>query len=557
MLADLQAKLKKCLSDSLDENFSQSHLLPCIELEVPADKKHGEFSTNIALKSVKIFKKSPMILAGEFLEVFTEAIECSPLKDKISKMEVVKPGFINFFLKINAFTDVLSQILDEKEKYGASTIGRNQKILVEFVSANPTGPLSVAHARQAAVGDSLVNIFKFLGFDARKEYYVNDGGNQIKILGESIRCRCMQILGEEIDFIEDGYQGEYIKDIAQDFLKDNNIRTMEDLKAIERQAFNVFGKNYLLDVIKKELCDFGVSFDFWAFESEIATSTAIESMLDSFKQKGLTYQEDGALWFKSTDFGDTKDRVLRKSDGNYTYLTPDIVYHNHKFSRGFEYIVDILGPDHHGYIARLKAAAEALGRSRDSVNVKIVQLATISRDGEKVSMSTRAGQYVQLREVIDEVGVDAARFFFLMRLMSAHLDFDLELAKKETAENPVFYIQYACARINSINKKTKEFQIEGKLSDFVLLTEGEEFDLIKKISSFSDALMLCKKKLDPYPLISYLQSLAACFHKFYDNHRVVVSDVELSSQRLALINAAGIVLRNGLRLLAIKSPEKM
>lgn len=559
MLSKFKTKLQAHFEQSLRDTFPDyQKLLPSLELEIPADKQHGEFSTNIALKSAKLFKKSPMDLAGEFLSVFQEIAESESFKGEIAKVDIKKPGFINFFLTPQAFCTILGQIFDEGEDYGRLDFGAQKKVQIEFVSANPTGPLSVAHARQAAVGDALANILNYIGFDASREYYINDGGNQINILGYSIKCRAIEILGGTVKFPDDGYQGDYVKDMAQIFIDDNGISTIDELEALDLKRLTEFGVEYLLDIIKKDLDDFRVHFDVWAHESEIATKANIEAVLDYLGEKGFLYEMDGALWFKSTDFGDDKDRVVEKSDGSYTYLTPDIVYHKNKYERGFEQVINIWGPDHHGYIPRLKAAVEALGKDREALEVLIVQLATIYRQGQPVSMSTRRGEFISLREVIDEVGVDAARFFFLMRHITVHLDFDLELAKKETSENPVYYIQYAHARVHSINAKAEEAKIRMKKSDFQLLKEDEELDLIKKLGSFSDILMVCYHELDPFALVSFLQELATSFHKFYDCHRVIdPQNTDLSSERLALVNAAKIVLADGLRLLGLSTPEKM
>ena len=555
--SNFKAQFKAHLENALQRSFPSQQPLPFFELEIPAEKTHGEFSSNIALKSAKIFRKSPLHIAEEIREIFQNSLRGTSLEDKIARIEVKNPGFVNFFLTPCALYDILEQIFQEGDSYGKSAIGQNKKIQVEFVSANPTGPLSVAHARQAAVGDALVNILNFLGFEAKREYYINDGGNQINLLGESIRCRAIELLGGRADLPENGYQGEYVKDIAGDFMKKHGITALEDIQAADVRRFRQFGVDYLMAVILKDLDDFHVHFDFWAHETKIATPQNIEAVFDDLRENGFLYEKDGALWFKSTDLGDDKDRVVKKSTGAYTYLAPDIAYHKNKYERGFEKIINIWGPDHHGYIPRLKAAVVALGKDRESLKVLIVQLATIYRDGKPVSMSTRRGEFISLREVIDEVGVDAARFFFLMRHINVHLDFDLELAKKETPENPVYYIQYAHARIHSINKKAKEASLTERKTDFALLKEEDELDLIKKLGSFPDILMICYHELDPYALVSYLQELATCFHKFYDRHRVITEDHARSCERLALINAAKIVLANGLRLLGLSTPEKM
>lgn len=559
MLSEFKAKLQTSLETSLKDTFpSHRQTLPSLELEIPSDNLNGQFSSNIALKSSKLFKKPPLELAAEFLTIFNHVVDSGPLKEKVARIEVKKPGFINFYLTPQVLYDILEQIFKEQEAYGRLDFGAKKKVQIEFVSANPTGPLSVAHARQAAVGDALANILNFLGFDAHREYYVNDGGNQINILGYSVKCRAVEILGGAVQFPEDGYQGAYIKEMARIFIDDHKINTLDELEKLDLKRFTRFAVDYLMDVIKKDLDDFHVHFEAWSCESQIATPGHIEEVLNDLRKKGFVYEKDGAWWFKSTDLGDDKDRVVKKSDGSYTYLTPDIVYHKNKYERGFQKVINIWGPDHHGYIPRLKAAVEALGQDRGSLEVLIVQLATIYREGQPVSMSTRRGEFISLREVIDEVGVDAARFFFLMRHINAHLDFDLELAKKETSENPVYYIQYAHARVHSINAKAAGVGIKSKESGFHLLKEEEELDLIKKLGSFSDILMICYGELDPYALMSYLQELAAGFHRFYDRHRVIdPQNKALSSERLALTNAARIVFANGLRLLGLSTPEKM
>ncbi|MBI5150845.1 MAG: arginine--tRNA ligase [Candidatus Omnitrophica bacterium] len=557
MLSDLRAQLTKHLEESLKRNLPSGVVLPPVDLDFPAQRLHGEFSANIALKSAKLLRKAPAVIAEEFRGIFQDSLTDTPFQNKIAKIEVKNPGFINFFLTPLALFGILEEIFKAKNDYGRCDCGRGQKVQVEFVSANPTGPLSVAHARQAAVGDALAHILDFLGFKATREYYINDGGNQINLLGESIRCRAIELLGGEASLPENGYQGEYIKDMAREFITKAGIKTLEKLASQDRVNFKNYGVEYLLSVIRKDLEDFNVRFECWTNESKVATKENIAAVLNLLEEKGFLYEKDGALWFKSTHFGDDKDRVVKKSDGSYTYLLPDIVYHKNKYERGFTKIINIWGPDHHGYIPRIKAAVQALGKSPDSLNVLIVQLATIYRDGKPVSMSTRRGEFISLREVIDEVGVDAARFFFLMRHIDAHLDFDLELAKKETPENPVYYIQYAHARIHSINKKAGETGLRQKEKGFSLLKEPEELELIKRLGSFPDSLMICYHELDPYALMSYLHELAMTFHRFYDQHRVIGEDPELSCERLALANATKIVLANGLRLLGLSTPERM
>jgi len=551
-------KIRLQLQDLIKQSLPQLEAVPAILIDVPADKTHGELTCNIALQLSRVLKKSPMLIAQDILPKLQANLAAHPLKNTFGKIEIKQPGFINFYFSHQGFYSILETVLAQKDAYGRSDYGQQISFCLEFVSANPTGPLTVAHGRQAAVGDSLVNILNAVGYQAKKEYYVNDEGNQINILGRSICARAREILGAKEDFIEDGYQGDYIRTMAQEFINLHHAASLSDLEKIDAKEFRLFGVDYLMRVIKEDLVDFNVNFDIWSYQGKIATNEAIEVLLKEFEAKGYIYENEGALWFKSTLWGDDKDRVVRKSDGSYTYLTPDIVYHQDKFARGFKRIVNILGPDHHGYIPRIKAAAAALGHTTDDLDVVIVQLASIFRDGKPVSMSTRRGEFITLREVMDEVGKDAGRFFFLMRQTNAHLEFDLELAKKNSSDNPVFYIQYAHARIHSIIRKANdESQLTPQMSGFHLLNEEAEIDLMRKIALYPEVLIICAKQLDPFALVRYLQELAGCFHKFYDSHRVLEDDRQLSAERLGLIDSARIILGSGLKLLGVSTPEKM
>ena len=557
MFADTRRELQKIIEVSL-KVFEGNVPCPSILIDVPADKQHGEFSCNVALQLSRVLKKSPLSIAQQILPRLQELVNASCLAPQIARIEIKAPGFINFYLSPQGFYHVLYDVFRQKDKYGCSDFGAGKKFCLEFVSANPTGPLTVAHGRQAAVGDTLVNILQAVGFDARREYYVNDEGNQINILGRSIKVRAQQVLGQDVPLFEEAYQGDYIRVMAQAFMDQRGIKNLLELDRQPEGEFRKFGVDYLMGMIKKDLEDFGVHFDIWSYQSVIANPQAIENLLADFRSRGFIYDSEGAWWFKSTLWKDDKDRVVRKSDGQYTYLTPDIVYHQDKFARGFERIVNILGPDHHGYIPRIKAAAGALGKSVDDLDILIVQLATIYRDGKEVSMSTRRGEFISVREVINEVGRDAARFFFLMRQASAHLEFDLELAKKQSSENPVYYIQYAHARIYSIIRRAQEeFHWLPKTADLKLLQVPPEIDLMRKIGLYPDILIGSAKALEPFGLVRYLQEVAAAFHKFYDSCRVLDEDKEVSVERLALIEAARVVLGNGLRLLGVSAPQKM
>ena len=557
----MRSQLQSLIQESL-KSLDAATPPPAVLIDVPADKQHGEFSCNVALQLSRTLKKNPLVIAREILAPLQDLLEKSPLHGQILKVDIKPPGFINFYLSPQGFYGVLYDVFLQKNNYGCSDYGARRKFCLEFVSANPTGPLTVAHGRQAAVGDSLANILQEVGFDVTREYWVNDDGNQINILGRSIKVRAQQILGLDVSLFEDAYQGDYIRVMAQEFIAQHHIKTPVDLDQQSGLVFREFGVKYLMDLIETDLKDFGVNFDNWELSSKSAKPEAIQSALNQLKKnnKDSIFEKEGALWFRSTLWGDDKDRVIIKSDEDktHTYFLPDIVYHKDKFDRGFKHIVNILGPDHHGYIPRLKAAVAALGHSKDDLDVLIVQLATIYRDGKEVSMSTRRGEFITLREVMDEVGRDAARFFFLMRQASAHLEFDLDLAKKQSPENPVYYIQYAHARIHSIIRKAhEEFQWAPKMQDFQLLTQPEEIDLLRKIGLYPDILVGCAKTLEPFSLGRYLQEVAALFHKFYDSCRVLDENKELSLERLGLIEAARIVLGNGLRLLGVSVPEKM
>lgn len=556
MFVEYRHQLKNLIQDAV----SQLEGSPQVEviLDVPADKQHGDLTTNAAMLLARSLKKNPLSIAQAIVSHLEKALAIGGVLP-FDKVEVKAPGFINFHLSTQGFQQILHHIRQKGSQYGHSQEGKGQSFCLEFVSANPTGPLTVAHGRQAAVGDSLVNILNAVGYQAKREYYVNDEGNQINILGRSISLRAKEILGETIVFPEDHYQGDYIRSMAKEFLSLQGITNLDTLNQVLEGDFRRFGVKYLMKVIEDDLIDFGVHFDTWSYQSRIAHEEAIKALMERFKQQGLIYNQDGAWWFQSTRWGDDKDRVVQKSDGAYTYLTPDIVYHDDKFKRGFERIVNILGPDHHGYIPRIKAAAAALGKTVDALDVVIVQLATIYRNGQEVSMSTRRGEFITLRQVIDEVGRDAGRFFFLMRQTSAHLDFDLDLAKKQNADNPVYYIQYAHARIHSVIRRAQEeLKIKPPSGLAEALNHPLEEDVIRKLAMFPDVLVGCAKALDPFSLTRYLQELAGSFHKFYDACRVLdETQLELSAQRLALIDGVRIVLAEGLTLLGVSAPEKM
>lgn len=546
MKKNIQDLLIPLIKDSLkvielDKIFNED-----LYLDFPTDPRFGDLSTNIALKLSKLIKKPPLEIAKALADIIKQKLEKNLDKDYVRQVEAEGAGFINFYLSDKYFYEKLKEILTKGEASLGKDIGLGKRLLIEFVSANPTGPLSVAHARQAAVGDSLANILDFLGFRVKREYYLNDEGNQIDILGKSVELRLRELNGEKIEFPENYYQGDYIYDIAKKVTRSQGHKVA---------SLGEFAADYILSIIKKELDDFGIKFDYWYSQKELRKSGKIAQVLNYLKKKGCLYEQDGALWFKSTALGDDKDRVLIKSDGSYTYVAADIAYHREKYRRGFSWLINLWGPDHHGYINRLKAAIQAMGKQLRSLSIVIVQLATIFKDGKSIEMSTRRGKYVTLREVLDEVGRDASRFFFLMRRTSSHLDFDLDVAKKQTPENPVYYVQYAHARICSILQNSP-LKI-NKNVDLSLLSEKEELELIKKALQFSYVLNICLNTLDPYILTVYLEELSEAFHKFYDQHRVLGQDDALTKARLALIEATKIIISTGLELLGVSSPEKM
>lgn len=546
MKKDIQSLLIPIITRTLEDLGLDKTQTQDLYMDLPTDPRFGDLYTNIAFRLASFLKKQPSDIAASIVSGIKARLKDAGLEDSISEIKIEGKGFINFYFTNSYFYDELREIAVLGKDALKVNAGGGKRVLIEFVSANPTGPLSVAHARQAAVGDILANVLYFLGFKVAREYYLNDEGNQINILGESIALRRRELAGEKTEFPENYYQGDYIYDIAKDSEKDK----------IKEEDLREYGVKYILEIIKKELTDFGVGFDSWFSQKELARNGAIEKALELFKKEGFLYEEEGAVWFKSTQFGDDKDRVVIKSDGSFTYLAPDIAYHQDKFKRGFSWLINLWGPDHHGYINRLKAAVKAMGKDAGALSVIIVQLAAIFKDGKQLHMSTRKGQYITLREVLDEVGRDAARFFFLMRRTSSHLDFDLDVAKKQTSENPVYYVQYAYARISSILENSKTKIDLGKL-DLSALKEKEEIGLIKKICQFPYILNICLTTQDPYMLTVYLQGLAENFHIFYDKHRVLGDDPNLTQARLALIMSTKNAIATALELMGVSMPEKM
>ena len=516
-------------------------------VEVPPKNINADLALNAAMVLAKKIKTNPRNLATEIIEIILKKFE-----DIIKTAEIAGAGFINLH-----FTDVflheqLNEILDKKQDYAKQQNIKKEKIMVEFVSANPTGPLHIGHGRGAAIGDSLARILKHLGYNVVKEYYLNDVGNQMNVLGKSAEIRYRQLKGEDIPFLEEGYQGEYIKDIAKDLINEGrNINEIDFKKEAHTR---------ILKTIEKDLQQFRVEFDSWFSESKIAFDkdtdgkTEVDKVCEYLKEKSYAFEQDGALWLKSTLYGDDKDRVLRRTDGRYTYLASDVAYHKNKYERKFAEVINLWGADHHGYVARIMAAIQMLGQKKEALKVILYQLVSLVRNGQPVAMSTRSGQFITLKDVLDEVGTDACRFFFLLRAPDSQLEFDLELAKKQTSENPVFYVQYVNARCQSILKEYKEDSSDADLS---LLSTKQERDLIKKLISFEDVLLICDKTKSPHHLTTYLMETADIYHGFYEKCRVLCEDKNLEKARIQLIKAVSIVISKGLNLLGVSAPDKM
>lgn len=539
---------------AFDKNKLSSNNFPSFTIEEPKLTTHGDFSSNFAMVMASIQKMPPRKIA----EIISGEIEDA--KNIIEKIEIAGPGFINFFINPSAWHSVLQIIYEKDEKFGSCNIGKNRKVQVEFVSANPTGPLHVGHGRGAAVGDSIANILLFCGYDVEREYYINDSGRQINTLGRSVYLRYKELHNEKVDFPGDCYQGDYIRDIALKIKQEQQNCLLDDSEEKAVMFCARFAADDILAGIKKDLDLFGVKFDNWYSEQSLFDSGKVHSIIEDFKNKKIIYEKDGAFWFKTSEYGDEKDRVTIRNNGLTTYFASDIAYHMDKFDRGFERIIDVWGADHHGYIQRICASIEASGRQKEQFNVILIQLVNLLRNGEPVAMSTRSGEFITLEDVIKEVGSDAARFIFLTRHFESHLDFDLELAKKKSNENPVYYVQYVHARISSILRKAKELGInEIKWDDkqLIILKESEEIQILKTLSAYPEVVRSSAELLEPHRITYYLMNLAASFHGYYNKHRVLSDDPVIARNRLFLVLAIKKVIRNGLGLLGVNAPEIM
>ncbi|ARF17938.1 arginine--tRNA ligase [Sporosarcina ureae] len=549
----IQHEIKVALHEAIEKaQLVEGTEIPEIKLESPRSKENGDYAANIAMQLTKLAKKPPRAIAESILE------HLDTTNTAIDSIEIAGPGFLNIRLKTDSLGDIVKSVLDQGVDYGRSDSGQQQKIQVEFVSANPTGDLHLGHARGASLGDSLCNILDKAGYNVAREYYINDAGNQINNLALSIDVRYFEALGLEKEMPEDGYRGADIIAIAKDLVEqygDKYVHVPEE----ERLAFfREHGLNIELDKLKKDLADFRVHFDNWFSETSLYNNGKIEVALTKLRENGHVYEEDGATWFRSTTFGDDKDRVLIKQDGSFTYLTPDIAYHQDKLSRGFDKLINIWGADHHGYIPRMKAAIQALGYDRDTLEVEVAQMVQLYKDGEKFKMSKRTGKAVTLRELVEEVGLDAVRYFFAMRSGDAQMDFDLDLAVSKSNENPVYYAQYAHARICSILRQAKEQNVEASTENVMLLQDEKELELLKKLGDFPKLISDSARMRAPHRVTTYIQELAATFHSFYNANKVLdPENKDLSEARLALITATKTTIANALKLVGVEAPERM
>ena len=554
IVEEIQNKLKQEIKAAvLKANLAAEEQLPDVILETPKEKSHGDYSTNMAMQLARVAKKAPKAIAEELVANIDRS------KASIEKIDIAGPGFINFHMDNSCLTDLIPAILDAGEKYGETNVGNNQKVQVEFVSANPTGDLHLGHARGAAVGDSLSNVLAKAGYDVSREYYINDAGNQINNLALSVEARYFQALGLEKEMPQDGYQGEDIIGIGKKLAEEFGDKYVNVDEKERYDFFREYGLKIEMAKLKKDLEDFRVRFDVWFSETSLYHNGKIEDALKTLRDNGHIFEEEGATWLRSTPFGDDKDRVLIKQDGSFTYLTPDIAYHKDKLERGFEKLINIWGADHHGYIPRMKAAIQALGYDKDALEVEIIQLVHLYKNGEKMKMSKRTGKAVTMRDLVDEVGLDAVRYFFAMRSSDTHMDFDLDLAVSQSNENPVYYAQYAHARISSIIRQGEE---QGIVADhnanFSQIQAEKEMEVLKKLGEFPIAVGEAALKRMPHRISHYIFELASVFHSFYNAEKVLDSDnPERSKARLGLIKAVQITLKNALSLIGVSAPEKM
>lgn len=548
---DLETNLKSAIEIAVKNAFDLDDVKDLIMIEIPRDNSFGDYSTNIAMRLAKILHQNPKAIAEKVKE------ELEKVLDNVESITVANPGFINFKMKKSSLANIINNILEQNENYGRNNIGNGEKVLVEYVSANPTGDLHLGHARGAAWGDSVTRLMNFSGYDVLREYYVNDAGHQIDMLAESLISRYFDCFEKSYPLPEDGYHGPDVIKLAHDLADTDGDKWLNADVKERKEYFKDKGIELELNKIKRDLDYYRVGFDSWIHERFFYLDNAkrIRDVLDKMKSMGLTYEQDGALWFKSSEYGDDKDRVLKKNDGLYTYLTPDIANHVYKLERGYNKLVNFWGADHHGYVKRMQCALEALGYPKDVLEVDLIQMVRLVDDGVEVKMSKRTGNAVTIRELCDDIGVDAARYFFVCKDVATHFDFDLGLARKQTADNPVFYVQYAYARMNSIVASSPKFE---KVNDYNLLKEEKETLLLKHINEFPSVVADAAKTRMPNKICNYVQKLAQYFHSYYGSFRIHDdANIELSNQRLGLVLATMVTLKNALNLIGIEAKEKM
>ena len=556
-------KTQEILKNKINEAFElavKNGELPKAEvpefiIEVPANKANGDYSSNAAMAGARSFRKAPRMIAESLVKYID-------LTDTLfERVEIAGAGFLNFFLSQRFFGEILKDVIACGDDYGKSDYGQGKRVLVEFVSANPTGPMHIGNARGGAIGDCLASVLDWAGFDVSREFYVNDAGNQIEKFATSLEVRYLQHFDSSVEMPEDAYHGQDITDHAEAFIAENGDKYVNTSSEERRKALVGFALPKNIEGLERDLGRYRITYDKWFRESSLHNDGSVERVIEALKEKGVTYEMDGALWFKASQFGNDKDIVLIRANGLPTYIVPDIAYHYNKLvTRGFDKAIDVLGADHHGYIARMKAALTALGLDASRLDIVIMQMVRLVRDGETIKLSKRSGKAITLNTLIDEVPLDAARFFFNLREPNSHFDFDLELAAKQSSENPVYYVQYAHARICSILKKAQEQGIDLRTpsdDELALLSSEEERDLIRHLASLTGEVVSAAKAYDPAKITHYVIELATLFHKFYNAHRVIVDDEGLMAARLYLCKAVRDTIKNILEMLKITAPQTM
>jgi arginyl-tRNA synthetase len=554
----MRSHLRELLTQAIDKTAKGGELnfteLPPLLLEPPTKREFGDLTTNFAMLWAKSARKPPRAIAEMVLKNFEDPAGI------IARREIAGPGFMNFAFAPKFYYQRLRELAADKDT--PFDLGHGEKVQVEFASVNPTGPLHVGHGRVAVIGDALARLHQATGFDVQKEYYVNDAGKQMENLGLSIDARYRELFGETVEFPAGGYPGDYVVDVARSVKDRFGDKFLREDRTAAVEYFSRYGGEKLLETIRRQLGDFGIEFDSFFSEEALRERSEVVQSMELLRQRGLLYAQDGAQWFRSTEFGDDKDRTVIKSDGDLTYFASDIAYHRNKFERKFRRLINVWGADHHGYVARLKAAMRGLGYDADALRVVLVQMVQLTRGGEPVKMGKRTGEYIALDEVLQEVGRDAARFFFLMRKSDSHLDFDLELAKRQSSDNPVFYVQYAHARVASILDQAHKSGLardasDGQAAALERLELAEELELIRRMIQFNDVLEESVRDLEPHRMVFYLLELAGEFHRYYNRHRVITDDRELSRARLLLVVTAQKTIRRGLEILGVSAPARM